>query len=408
MYKRYCKKSVIEALSDTPVVIILGPRQTGKTTLAKQLQLKDTIYITLDDSTICGAAKLDPIGFIRSLQARCIVIDEVQRAPELLLAIKQQIDEDRKPGQYLLTGSANALMLPQLSDSLAGRMETINLLPLSGCEIAGVPSTFLNKILSGVVPTAKVTRVRDALIQKILSGGFPEPFSRKRQDRRTIWFQQYIKSIVQKDLKDLGKIEHINVMPKLIRLLASQSSELINYTEIGNKLGITRQTVAHYLQLLEQLYLFESLPAWHKNEAKRVVKTPKIHIVDTGLLCALKRIREENIANNPHVFGRFLESYVVNEIKRMSTWYDEPLEFSHYRDKDQIEVDLMLETHSGITIAIEVKAAATLVNSDFNGLRRVQNLVGKEFLMGIILYDGDHTIQHGDKLFSVPIGCLWE
>jgi predicted AAA+ superfamily ATPase len=162
------------------------------------------------------------------------------------------------------------------------------------------------------------------------------------------------------------------------------------------------------VQLLEQLYLFESLPAWHKNEAKRVVKTPKIHIVDTGLLCALKRIDGENIANNPHVFGHLLETYVVNEIKRISTWHDEPLEFSHYRDKDQVEVDLILETHSGKTIAIEVKASATLTNSDFNGLRRVQNLVGKEFSMGILLYDGDHSVQHGDKLFSVPIGCLWE
>jgi predicted AAA+ superfamily ATPase len=408
MYNRYCKKRIIDALSDTPVVTILGPRQTGKTTLAKQLQQKDTAYITLDDTTLCGAAKLDPIGFIRSLNARCIVIDEVQRAPELLLAIKQQIDEVRKPGQYLLTGSANALMLPQLSDSLAGRMETINLLPLSGCEIAGVPSTFLDKVLSGNVPTTKLTRVRNDLMQKILSGGFPEPFSRKRQNRRTVWFQQYIKNIIQKDLKDLGKIEHIQVMPKLVRLLANQSGQLINYTEIGNKLGIARQTVTHYVQLLEQLYLFESLPAWHANEGKRLVKTPKIHIVDTGLLCALRRIREENIANNPQAFGHLLENYVVNEIKRISTWHDEPLEFSHYRDKDQMEVDLILETHSGTTIAIEIKAAATLVNTDFNGLRKVRNLVGKEFLMGIILYDGDHSIQHEDKLYSVPIGCLWE
>jgi predicted AAA+ superfamily ATPase len=242
MYNRYCKERVIEALSDTPVVIILGPRQAGKTTLAKQLQIEDAVYITLDDATICGAAKLDPVGFIRNLKAKCTVIDEVQRAPELLLAIKQQVDEDRTPGRYLLTGSSNALMLPQLSDSLAGRMETIHLLPLSGCEIAGVPSTFLDKILSGTVPTAKSTRVRDELIQKILSGGFPEPFSRKRQNRRTVWFQQYIKSIIQKDLKDLSKIEHIEVMPKLVRLLASQSGELINYTEISNKLGITRQT----------------------------------------------------------------------------------------------------------------------------------------------------------------------
>lgn len=409
MYTRYCEAKIMEALADTPVVIISGPRQAGKTTLAKQLRLDSGVYITLDDITQYDAAKHDPIGFVRNLATKPrIIIDEVQRVPDLFLAIKQGVDENRVPGKYLLTGSSNALMLPALSDSLAGRMEIINLLPLTTCEIEGVPSTFLDKILNGAVPESSSTRIRKRLINKILSGGFPEPFARKKQERRVMWYQQYIKSLIQKDLKDLGKIEHIEIMPKLVRLLASQVGQLTNYTEIANKLGISHPTVSHYVNLLEQLYIFESLPAWHKNESKRLVKTPKMHIVDSGLLCSLKRITEEKIAANPHIYGYLLENYVFNEIKRMATWHEEPIEFSYYRDKDKVEVDLILETYSGDLVGIEIKASATVTSSDFNGLRRLQQLTGKQFLMGIVLYDGDHSTLHGEKLYSAPIGCLWD
>lgn len=408
MYTRYCEPKILAALNDTPVVIISGPRQSGKTTLAKQIQLENSTYITLDDITQYDAAQRDPIGFIRNIDSKRVIIDEVQRVPELFLAIKQSVDENRIPGKYLLTGSSNALMLPKLSDSLAGRMEIINLLPLTTCEIEARKSTFLDKILSGEIPAATTTRIRDALIEKIVAGGFPEPFARKDQSRRVVWYQQYINSIIQKDLQDIAKIEHIEVMPKVVRLLATQVGQLTNYTEIANKIGITRQTITNYIKLLEQLYLFEALPAWHKNESKRLVKTPKMHIVDSGLLCALRRLSKEKISNNFHIFGSLLESYVVNEIKRISTWHDEPIEFSHYRDKDKVEVDLIIETYAGDVIAIEIKASATVTHSDFLGLRKLQNIAGKQFLMGIILYDGDHSTQHGENLYSVPLGCLWE
>ncbi len=193
-----------------------------------------------------------------------------------------------------------------------------------------------------------------------------------------------------------------------MRLLAIQVGQLTNYTEIANKIGITRQTVASYIRLLEQLYIFEALPAWHKNESKRLVKTPKMHIVDSGLLCALRRLNEDKITNDFHIFGALLESDVVNEIKRIATWHDEPIEFYHYRDKDKVEVDLILETYTGDIIAIEIKASATITSSDFQGLRKLQSLAGRQFSMGMILYDGDHSTQHGENLYSVPIGCLWE
>lgn len=408
MYKRYCEKKIINALADTPVVIISGPRQSGKTTLARQIQDRDSIYITLDDITQYDAARNDPIGFIRNLNSKPTIIDEVQRVPELFLAIKQSVDENRVPGRFLLTGSSNAMMLPTLADSLAGRTEIINLLPLTTCEIEGIPSTFFEKIFNNVIPTSRVKRIRNSLMSKILSGGFPEPLSRKNRERRSVWYQQYIKSIVQKDIKDLGRLEHIGVMPKLIRLLANQSGQLVNYTEVANKLGISRQTVSQYTSLLEQLYIFEHLPAWHINENKRLVKTPKIHIVDSGLLCALRCLTEENLVIDSHLFGYLLENYVVNEIRRLATWCDDTIEFSFYRDKDKVEIDLILENYVGNFIAIEIKASATVTSSDFQGLRKFQNLVGKKFEMGFILYDGDHTSQHGDKLYSVPIGCLWE
>lgn len=408
MHHRYCEYKIKEALTDTPVVVISGPRQSGKTTLAKQIQAKDYVYITLDDITQYDAAKRDPIGFIRGLSEKHIIIDEVQRVPDLFLVIKQSVDENRIPGKFLLTGSSHAFTLPSIADSLAGRVEIIHLLPLTTCEIKGISSTFLGKVFGGEIPRTKEIRIRKSLINKILSGGFPEPLSRITQERRVMWYQQYIRSIIQKDLKDIGKIEHIDVMPKLVRLLAEQVTQLTNYTEIAKKLNITHQTVSHYISLLEQLYIFERLPAWHKNESKRLVKTPKMHIVDSGLLCALKRLSEEKIADNFSLYGPLLENYVVNEIKRLATWHQETLEFYYYRDKEQVEVDLILEDYDGNLVGIEVKASSTVTGKDFQGLKKLKSLAGKKFVMGLILYDGDHSTQHDEHLYSIPIGCLWE
>lgn len=408
MYKRYTQEKIMTALKDTPAIIIVGPRQCGKTTLVKQILQEDWVYITLDDVNQLQFAKHDPVGFIRQYALRHVVIDEVQRVPELILPIKQSIDENRLPGRFLLTGSANALALPRVADSLAGRLEIVSLLPLAECEINGNPSTFLAKILSGIIPESRRVRVREQLISKVIAGGFPEALLRKEESRRVAWFNQYILSIVQKDMKDLGQIEHLDIMPRLIQVMCNQVGNLINYTEVGNTLGLSRQTVARYLQLLEQLFIFQELPAWHRNEHKRLTKTPKAHIVDSGLLCALRRINHEKINRDPQLFGSLLESYVLCELRRLASWYNEPLYFSHYRDKDQVEVDIVIETMSGDVIGIEVKASATLRKQDFHGLERLKKSVGKNFRIGMVLYDGDYTNSLSENIFSLPIGSLWE
>ena len=407
MYKRYTQAKILSALEDTPAVIIIGPRQCGKTTLAKQLIDESWKYVTLDDINQLQFAVDDPMGFVRQLTARHIVIDEIQRAPELMLAIKQAIDEQRQAGRFLLTGSANAMALPKLSDSLAGRMEIIHLLPLAECEMMRNTSTFLSKIIAGKIPEAQLTRVRESLMKKILQGGFPEPVQRGNEQRRAAWFQQYLIGMIQKDLKDLASIEHLNVMPKLMQILANQVGTLISYTNIGNKLGLSRQTITRYLKLLEQLFIFQELPAWHGNHNKRLIKAPKMHIIDSGLLCALRRMNYEKISNEPMLLGGLLESYVLCELQRLASWFDEPLYFYHYRDKDKVEVDIVIETMSGDVIGIEVKASATVRKQDFQGLIRLKKAAGKHFRLGILLYDGDHTNALDETICSVPIGAIW-
>ncbi len=408
MFSRFCSDKVKLAIQDSPVVIICGARQCGKTTLVQNIKQKDWQYLTLDDYSQLEAAKRDPVGFIRNLTANHIIIDEVHRVPELFLAIKQAVDENRIYGKYLLTGSANVLALPKIADSLAGRTEIITLMPLAECEVRNKESTFLKKILSNKVPTTDETRIRDVLIQKIISGGFPEPLKRQENSRKMVWHNQYVNSITQKDVKDIGNIEHLSEIPKLVRLLSNQVGKLTNFTEIAGSIGLSRNTMVKYISILEKLYLFEEVSAWHKNENKRMIKTSKVHIIDTGLLCSLKRINYKKLKNNPILFGELLESYIYCELRRLATWFEEPLYFYHYRDKDQVEVDIVIETVSGDVIGIESKAKSSITKKDFIGLKQLKKIAGINFKMGILLYDGDHNVQYEDDIYASPIASLWE
>jgi len=408
MYHRFSTEKIKTALTDTPVVFVMGPRQSGKTTLVKNIIDDSWEYINLDDQTQFEVAQNDPVGFIRNLPAKKrIAIDEVQRLPELFVSIKQAVDEDRIPGRFLLTGSANALLLPRLSDSLAGRMESVRLSPLSECEIQGHQPTFLSKLLSQEVPTSNDKRIRDHLIQRIIVGCFPEPLQRATEQRSRAWYQQYINSLIQSDILDLTHIDHPELMTKLFRLTAFYAGKLSNLSEMGSKLGLSHVTIKKYMALLEQLFLVERLPAWHSNEYKRLIKTPKIHPTDTGIICAVRELNSKRLIQQPEIFGLLLESFVYNELRKQASWINKQLNFYHYRDKKKVEVDIIIEDSMGDCFAIEVKASATLTSKDFAGLERFKNIAGERFKLGILLYDGDHTTAFGDRLFAVPIGALW-
>jgi len=408
MYHRFSTEKIKTALTDTPVVFVMGPRQSGKTTLVKNIIDDSWEYINLDDQTQFEVARNDPVGFIRNLPAKKrIAIDEVQRLPEVFVSIKQAVDEDRIPGRFLLTGSANALLLPRLPDSLAGRMESVRLSPLSECEIQGNQPTFLSKLLSQEVPTSHDKRIRDHLIQRIVVGCFPEPLQRATEQRSRAWYQQYINSLIQSDILDLTHIDHPELITKLFRLTAFYAGKLSNLSEMGGKLGLSHVTIKKYMALLEQLFLVERLPAWHSNEYKRLIKTPKIHPTDTGIICAVRELNSKRLIQQPEIFGLLLESFVYNELRKQASWINKQLNFYHYRDKKKVEVDIIIEDSMGDCFAIEVKASATLTSKDFTGLERFKNIAGERFKLGILLYDGDHTTAFGDRLFAVPIGALW-
>lgn len=406
-FNRYVFEKIEEACQDTPVIFIMGARQSGKSTLIKSLAQQDWFFINLDDQGQLAIAKADPVGFIRNLPKTPIVIDEIQRVPELLLAIKQAVDEDRRPGRFLLTGSANALLLPRVADSLAGRMETILLNPLSECEIKNRQPSFLSMILDAKAPIAKETRIRNCLIERMVTGCFPEAVKRNTEKRIQIWYKQYAQSLIQKDIKEIGGLDHIEKMQKLLKLTAYYSGKLVNFLELGNIISLNNETTKKYIQLLEQIFLVKQLPAWHSNEYKRLIKTPKLHMNDTGLVCALRGMNQSTLLQHPENIGILLETFVINELQKQAGWFDEELTFYHYRDKDKIEVDCIIENSQGDCFAIEIKAAATLTSKDFLGLQRFKSVAGERFKFGVLLYDGDITTAFGENLFAVPLGALW-
>ncbi len=398
-----------EALSDTPVVCLMGARQCGKTTLAKQL-LPGRAYITLDDQNLLRAARKDPMGFIEQLPDP-VTLDEVQRVPELLLAIKHTVDIDRRPGRFLLTGSANLLQLPKLADSLAGRMETIYLQPFAEAEKERMPGRFLANLLEALPePSVMPSRVSGAseLPSRIIAGGYPEPIDRSAKRSRQ-WHRQYIRSLIERDIQDVARILDKAQLERLLQMAALQTGELLNVSSLGSDLGMDRQTVERYLTALERMFLIRRVPAWHKRSAKRLIKTPKIHVCDSGLAATLSELRAEDWLTKRDAFGHLLESFVMQQLIAQAEWTDPDLRFFHYRDKDGVEVDTVI-TRGESVWGVEVKASATVHPSDGKGLRRLARLVGKSFRGGVVLYDGTSTLRVGEKedqIVAVPISRFW-
>lgn len=393
------------ALGDTPAVLLNGPRQCGKTTLVRQLASARRPYLTLDDEAVLAAAQADPAGLLRGLEGA--VIDEVQRSPALLRALKLVIDNDRRPGRFLLTGSANLLALPQVADSLAGRMEVVPLLPLSLAEVRGMAPEFLPLAFEGRLAAAAGDWRADALVDAVLAGGYPEMRERPTAERRRAWARAYVDGIVQRDVRDLAEVGRLDVMPRLLRTLAAHAGQLANFSQLGAALGLDDKTCRRYLGLLEQVFLVRRLEPWHRNDLKRLVKTPKLHFIDSGLLAALQGVTVERLARDRTRLGPLLETLVFAEVLKQAAWQPDPPRPSFFRTRDGEEVDLVLERDDGRLVAIEVKSAATVKPADFKGLQQLAQAAGDALMLGLVLYDGDTAVPFGDRLWAAPIGTLF-
>ncbi len=405
MYKRLMEHRVRKALADTPVALVIGPRRAGKTTLVRAMGERGRDYLTLDDQTVLGAARLDPIGFIRGLDRA--IIDEIQRVPELLLAIKKSVDEDYRPGRFLLTGSANVLTLPRVADSLAGRMETIRLLPLAQAEILGRKPSFLESLYAGNLQRPKDLIIGDELIRVVLAGGYPEAVSRASERRRQDWIRSYLTSVLTRDLRDIAEIERLSDLPKFVRLLAEHSGQLVNYSAFGGGIDVNYKTSQRYVGLLEQVFLVATLQPWYTNAIKRVIKTPKLHFLDSGVLAASRGLSLARVKADRSAFGALVESFVFAEIMKLMAWSDIRLAPFHFRDQDGHEVDIVLERDDGTIAGIEVKASATVTAGDLSGLKKLVEAAKDRFAFGVVLYDGDTIVPFGERLAAAPMSCLW-
>ena len=408
MYQRYLAGPVKEALADTPVILINGARQTGKSTFCRQL-IEDGVFrgplITLDDPTALQAAQTDPAGFLLDLGEQ-VIIDEIQRAPELFLSIKKLVDENRKGRSYILTGSADVMTLPKVADSLAGRIEMHQLWPLSQSELHKKTSAFL-KILTEVDGRYQNRKTNWAhTVQAIKTGGYPEAVLRTTEIRRDRWFEAYLTAILQKDIRELSNIEGLTQIPNVLHLLATRAGSTINFSDIARLAGIKNTTFQRYMALLEHVFLLVKLPAWTPNAEGQFVKSPKVLLNDTGLLCYLMGQSTESLLQNRTTAGLFFENFVTLELLKQLSWSNIPLKAYHFSMHSGAEVDLVLEDRKKQLYGIEIKSRASVTAADFKGLKRLAEFAGKKFQKGIVLYTGDQVTGFGERLQAVPAGNL--
>ncbi len=400
MYPRLLSRRVSDALADTPVVFVHGARQAGKSTLVKGFA--GHRYLSLDDASVLAAAAVDPAGFLASLGGPAI-LDEVQRVPALALAMKAEVDRDRRPGRFLLTGSARLLAVPGIAEALAGRMELLALWPLAQAEIEGREPDLVDRLFAGELVAAPTAASAD-LWDRIFAGGFPEAVARRSPERRRRWFESYLATILQREVRDLSRIEDLAALPRLLALCAARTAQTVNVADLSRDAGIPQSTLRRYLAVLEGAFLLQFLPAWSANVGKRFVRAPKLHLVDSGLAAHLLGIGAE--PTGP-ARGPLLESFVVNEVLRLRETSDTRPDAFHYRVHGGHEVDLILEDRAGRLVGIEVKSSATLGERDLAGLRSLRDAVPGRFAAGLILYGGTEAIPLGPRLQAAPFRVLW-
>ena len=407
-YPRHIKALLLESLKDFPLTLIHGPRQCGKTTLALMVgETKKYKYISFDNDAIASAAKADPIGFVQNLPKK-VILDEVQKAPQIFSALKIAIDKKRYvSGRFILTGSANILRMKNLSDSLAGRMKILRLHPLSQEELNCHKSCFLDNLFKCKFKTKKIKlQEKNLLIDQIVSGGYPPVLRLPVGRRRADWYRDYIKILTQKDIRDISKLRSINILPRLLALSAGQTSQLVNLSNLANAFHVSRPTICDYVDLLGQMFFLENLPPWHNRLLKRLIKTPKFHISDSGLACALLGLNRISLKKNPTLLGQLTETFVFQELRRQASYNKHHHSFFHYRDKKGAEVDIVIERDYMIA-GLEIKSSATVYASDFKSLRKLKETLGKRFVCGVVLYNGDRLLNFGKGLYAIPLQGLW-
>jgi len=404
---RHAAPRIGEALADTRVVAIVGPRQSGKTTLARSLAVDGRTYLTLDDEQTRSFARDDPTGFVRALDRAAI--DEIQRAPALLLAIKRSVDEDRRPGRFLVTGSADLFAGSIAPDSLAGRVETIELLPLSQAEQARAPApSCVEQCFAGRLAPLDPAGPTPDLVQRVLAGGYPEVLARSDPARRRRWLLAYAQALATRDVPDIATIGRIGALPLLLEHAALAAGQLLNLAQLGARIGVDGKTADRWLRLLETIFVVRRLRPWHRNGIKRLVKTPKMHFLDSGLLAALTNVDAARVASDRTALGPLVETFVHAELAKALALTIQPTTMHHYRDKDQLEIDFVLERSPGRVVGIEVKAAATVRADDFRALARLRDALGSAFAMGAVLHDGEQVMNAGDRLYAAPFAALWQ
>jgi predicted AAA+ superfamily ATPase len=408
MYSRHIEPALAAALSDSPVVFLNGARQTGKSTLTQSLSSgrRPARYLTFDDLGVLSAAKSDPQAFLAGLQGP-VILDEIQRAPELFLPLKADVDRNREPGRYLLTGSANALVLPKLSEALAGRMEILTLWPLSQGEIGAVKDDFIDAVFAPHAPEpSRSPSLRNELWERVVRGGYPEPLGRALAERRRAWADSYLATIIERDVRDIANIEGLTQLPRLLNLLATRTAAQLNFAELSRSMGLPQTTLKRYLALLEATFLIRRLPPWSGNLGKRLVKSPKIFLNDTGLAASVLALDAARLAADGNLAGPLLENFVVAELTKQIGWSKTKPRMYYFRTLAGEEVDVVLEDARGRCVGIEIKAGSVDAK-DFKGLKALGQALGDKFLRGLILSPGQSPVSFAGNMTAMDLNALW-
>ncbi|HEY7830674.1 MAG TPA: ATP-binding protein [Solirubrobacteraceae bacterium] len=409
LVSRRARRLVVEALADTRVVFVTGARQVGKSTLAQEIVANEhpATVVSFDDEGPRAAARLDPTGFLEGLPGP-VLIDEVQRVPELLLAIKYRVDRDTRPGRFLLTGSANVFASRRVHEALTGRMETIVLWPLAQAETRNADTNIVDLLFAGRAPDVQGAPVGRAAFASIAAaGGYPEALLRSPGRRRDRWFANYVHDTFETDLRDISDALKLTELPRLLRLIAAQAANELVYRNLARRLDLTHATVKSYIELLEMVFLARRLPAWRPGIGAREVRAPKGYIVDSGLLAHLLGAGERRIGEDDQVTGKVLENFVAMEVLRLADWAKIDTRLYHYRQGRE-EIDLILESRAGAVAAIEVKSSATIRPRDYSAITRLRDAMDKQFKAGIVVYTGRQTVPLGDRIWAVPVSGLWQ